>query len=245
MAKNIRKMLALVLVMCMFVSALPMQALAAERGERFSKTQVTRGEHKKFEGRSATAKTARAAAPAAAAATSEGFTKTETFTGSNVKIDYTEGESGKQNIAVSGTNSSGAELKDFSGTSESKSDSYEDANTGSTIQKDSTHVEISGTESADGVDKKVDYMEDKTTTTETETNGTVTEQTIVDGLETKKWTENDVGDGEQPDVSADIPLEAGKSDVGTATTVTQTGNATSQEGQTTTTTTDRTVTTQT
>ena len=30
MAKNIRRMLAMVLVMCMFVSALPMQALAAE-----------------------------------------------------------------------------------------------------------------------------------------------------------------------------------------------------------------------
>ena len=62
MAKNIRKMLALVLVMCMFVSALPMQALAAERGERFSKTQVTRGEFKKVGGRSAAAKIARVAA---------------------------------------------------------------------------------------------------------------------------------------------------------------------------------------
>ena len=32
MAKNIRRMLAMALVMCMFVSALPMQALAAEDG---------------------------------------------------------------------------------------------------------------------------------------------------------------------------------------------------------------------
>ena len=37
MAKNFRRMLAMVLVMCMFVSALPMQALAAE-GEPVTET---------------------------------------------------------------------------------------------------------------------------------------------------------------------------------------------------------------
>lgn len=44
MAKNIRRMLAMVLVMCMFVSALPMQALAAEGDELIPQTKtVTEG----------------------------------------------------------------------------------------------------------------------------------------------------------------------------------------------------------
>ena len=65
MAKNIRRMLAMVLVMCMFVAALPMQALAAE---------------------------------------GDPFTKTETFTGENVKIETPSASE----ITVSGTNNSGA-----------------------------------------------------------------------------------------------------------------------------------------
>ena len=43
MAKNIRRMLAMVLVMCMFVSALPMQALAAEEGAPFTETDTISG----------------------------------------------------------------------------------------------------------------------------------------------------------------------------------------------------------
>ena len=43
MAKNIRRMLAMVLVMCMFVSALPMQALAAEEDAPFTETDTISG----------------------------------------------------------------------------------------------------------------------------------------------------------------------------------------------------------
>jgi len=168
MAKNVRKMLAMVLVMCMLVSALPMQALAAEGDEVFTNTET------KHEGGLTTS-------------TTTTITTTTTDEAKTVVVETKE--------ETSGTTTNG--------------------------------VTVTGTE----------------TTTETTTfnaNGTITEKTIVDGAETKEWTEKDFGNNpNQPKVEVD--LIPGKTTTGTATNTEYEGSINHGNGQTTTTTIDRTV----
>ncbi len=92
----------------------------------------------------------------------------------------------------------------------------------------------------DGV--KVDRDEKRVETTVTDENGEVVQASWEeDGTETKEWTEKDDGsEAGQPEV--EVPLEPGKTTTGTATTTETTGNINSENGQTMTTITDRTVT---
>ena len=95
MAKNFRRMLAMVLVMCMFVSALPMQALAAEEGT--SEPTITVDE--------------------------EIITNTDTTSGSGVETSFTPtSNENVTNVTVSGTNENGATVS-MSGTVETSTSS--------------------------------------------------------------------------------------------------------------------------
>lgn len=179
MAKNIRRMLAMVLVMCMFVSALPMQALAAE-GD--------------FE-----------------------FTQTNTFTGDEVVVDTVDNGNGSISIDVSGTNESGAVL-DIAGESKSETSEFVDTNNNSSTEKVATETVLGGTETSGDAEKQVAYQENTTYTKETAADGTTTEKTIVDGLETKEWTENEVEVGQEvPSVEVQLKPGETNSNNGTGT----------------------------
>lgn len=179
MAKNIRRMLAMVLVMCMFVSALPMQALAAE-GD--------------FE-----------------------FTQTNTFTGDEVVVDTVDNGNGSISIDVSGTNESGAVL-DIAGESKSETSEFVDTNNNSSTEKVATETVLGGTETSGDAEKQVAYQENTTYTKETAADGTTTEKTVVDGLETKEWTENEVEVGQEvPSVEVQLKPGETNSNNGTGT----------------------------
>ena len=206
MAKNIRRMFAMVMVLCMILSALPMQALAAE-----------------------------SEAPA--------LTVTETITGNEVTIEFTPTSDTSSNVSVSGTNESGSSVA-LTGSSNTSSSETSNSD-GTKTESATTEVTLKGTETtASGIKKSVEYQDTTTESTTTDGEGNVVaEKTAVKGTETKKWTEEDTGDGEQPDVTADIKLETGGTGKGVVET---TETVTNADGSvTTTTTTDRTVTTET
>ena len=135
MAKNIKRMLAMVLVMVMFASALPMQALAAET-EHTTETSP------------------------------EGLT-TEVYT--------TRDEDGKETIVVKFTE-------------------------GTYTDEDGNIVTLERTESVDNTHAKP----------------------ITSGTETKEWTEEDTGDGEQPPVT--VELVPGAPSIGVASDTVNSGD---------------------
>ena len=99
-----------------------------------------------------------------------------------------------------------------------------------------------GTDNDDGIDVSGESTSVKNTTTD-ENGKLVEENCKEDGSEKKEWTEEDAGDGEQEEVT--VPLVPGKETDATDEDKEITGDINSPEGQTTTTTTDRTVTAET
>ena len=96
------------------------------------------------------------------------------------------------------------------------------------------------TEGTDEEGVTVSGEETSTTTTITEADGTITEIGTTDGSETKTWTEEDAGNEPgQPEV--EVELKPGETTAATATETVVEGEINSEDGQTTTTTTDRTV----
>ena len=94
----------------------------------------------------------------------------------------------------------------------------------------------------DGVDVSGESTREEETITD-EDGKLVEESWVEDGTEKKEWTEEDSGDGEQEEV--EVPLVPGEKTEATDIDEETTGDVNSQEGQTTTTTTDRTVTAET
>ena len=123
----------------------------------------------------------------------------------------------------------------------------EEGNMTVTVTIEETIDDTTGNVTEDGV--TVNYDQTTVTTTTTDPEGKeIGSSTVIDGSETKKWTEEDKGDGEQEEV--EVELIPGETTTGTVTTTETTGDTKDSEGEkdydyTETTTTDRTVTVET
>jgi len=98
---------------------------------------------------------------------------------------------------------------------------------------------LADTNEEDGVDVSGESTRKENTITD-ENGKLVEENWVEDGSEKKEWTEEDAGDGEQEEV--EVPLVPGEEKEAKDIDKEITGDINSEEGQTTTTTTDRTVT---